>query len=123
MTSRTTCFVMNGQGKDVLEDNLAFLKEMVDIFEHLSINSNRRTWKAIQPGLIPTTATALHMQEVFLQQKYLLLSRFAQDALENLFSIGREKNPVSRSKGFKMALRLVTLSQFFRSSRSGRYMM
>lgn len=53
--------------------------------------------------------------------KYLFLSRFTRDARENLFSTVRAKNPVPRTRDFKVALRLITMSQFFRPSRSGSY--
>ncbi|KAG0437037.1 hypothetical protein HPB47_017636 [Ixodes persulcatus] len=64
------------------------------------------------------------MQDLFLQDKhfkYLFLSRFTQDALENLFSTIRAQNPMPRARDFKMALRLIAMSQFFRPSRSGSY--
>lgn len=124
MTSRTTTFAMNGHREAVLASDLNFLEEIVDIFQNLCINSPRRTWKPVQSGLILTTTTALRMQDIFLHEKgfnYLFLSRFTQDALENLFSTVRAKNPVPRAKDFKMALRLITMSQFFRPSRSGSY--
>ncbi|KAG0434403.1 hypothetical protein HPB47_019133, partial [Ixodes persulcatus] len=124
MTSRTTQFAMNGQGEEVHDDDIEFLQEMISLFQHLAINSTRKTWKPVQSGLVLTTTTALKMQDLFLQDKhfkYLFLSRFTQDALENLFSTIRAKNPVPRARDFKMALRLIAMSQFFRPSRSGSY--
>ncbi|KAG0417408.1 hypothetical protein HPB47_005650 [Ixodes persulcatus] len=94
------------------------------IEKHLAINSTRKAWKPVQSGFVLTTTTALKMQDLFLQDKhfkYLFLSRFTQDALKNLFSTVRAKNPVPRTRGFKMALRLITMSQFFRPSHSGSY--
>ena len=43
--------------------------------------------------------------------KFLLMSRFSQDALENLFSTVRFKNPVPTAIEFKNALRSITISQ------------
>lgn len=124
MTSRTTQFAMAGQGAEVHDNDIEFLQEIISLFQDLAINSTRKTWKPVQSGLVLTTTTALKMQAIFLQEKnfkYLFLSRFTQDALENLFSTIRAKNPVPRAKDFKMALRIITMSQFFRPSRSGSY--
>jgi hypothetical protein len=53
--------------------------------------------------------------------KYLMLGRFTQDALENLFSNVRSRNPVPNAKEFKIALRLMSLSQFFSPPKHGSY--
>ncbi|KAH9367660.1 hypothetical protein HPB48_020381 [Haemaphysalis longicornis] len=50
-----------------------------------------------------------------------LLSRLSQDALENLFSTLRAKNPIPRLYDFKCSLRSATLSQFLRPIKSGSY--
>jgi hypothetical protein len=41
-----------------------------------------------------------------------MLGRLTQDALENVFSSCRARNPVPNSKEFKTNLRLITLSQY-----------
>lgn len=115
---------MNCQGEEVHDDDIEFLQEMISLFQHLAINSTCKTWKPVQSGLVLTTTTTLKMQDLFLQDKpfkYLFLSRFTHDALENLFSTIRAKNSVPRARDFKMALRLIAMSQFFRPSRSGSY--
>ncbi|KAG0445121.1 hypothetical protein HPB47_020174 [Ixodes persulcatus] len=64
------------------------------------------------------------MQDLLLQDKYfkyLFLSRLTQDALENLSSTITAKNSVPRARDLKMALHLITMSQFSRTSRSGSY--
>jgi hypothetical protein len=53
--------------------------------------------------------------------KYLMLRRFTQDALENLFSNVRSRNPVPNAKEFKTASRLIYLSQFFSPPKHGSY--
>lgn len=52
---------------------------------------------------------------------FVLLCRLTQDALENLFSCVRSKNPVPRALEFKLTLRLIMVSQFFRPSKKGSY--
>ncbi|KAH8022768.1 hypothetical protein HPB51_005066 [Rhipicephalus microplus] len=52
---------------------------------------------------------------------YLSISWFGQDALENLFSTLRCKNPVPRVLEFKFSLRAATMAQFLRPSKDGSY--
>ncbi|KAH9364734.1 hypothetical protein HPB48_014867 [Haemaphysalis longicornis] len=53
--------------------------------------------------------------------KFVLLCGLTQDALENLFSCIRSRHPVPRALEFKLMLRLIMLSQFFKPSRKGSY--
>lgn len=78
----------------------------------------------MQTGLILSTTTVLLLQELFLEDyqfKFLFLSRFSQDALENLFSTLRCKNPVPRVLEFRCSLRAATMAQFLRPSKDGSY--
>lgn len=66
----------------------------------------------------------LHVQKLFLGDmgfSFLLLSRSSTDALENLFSTLRSKNPVPRGLEFRSALKAATLSLFLRPSKDGSY--
>ncbi|CAL1294477.1 unnamed protein product [Larinioides sclopetarius] len=79
-------------------------------------------WKPVQAGIILTTTSMLALQEIYLKAnkfKFVLLSRFSQDAIENLFSTVRLKNPVPNCKEFKTCLRLIILSQYFTSGVKG----
>lgn len=61
------------------------------------------------------TQTALDLQKEYLEKenfKFLLLGRFTQDALENLFSTIRGRTSVPDAREFKHTFRLVCLSQF-----------
>lgn len=65
--------------------------------------------------MILCTQTALNIQSEYLDKqnfKYLLLGRFTQDALENLFSTIRGRTSVPDAREFKQALCLISLSQF-----------
>ncbi|KAH7978779.1 hypothetical protein HPB49_006736 [Dermacentor silvarum] len=78
----------------------------------------------MQTGVILATTSVLLQQALFLEKynfKFLLLSRFGQDALENLFSTLRCKNPVPRVLEFKFSLRAATMAQFLRPSKDGSY--
>ncbi|KAH6926661.1 hypothetical protein HPB50_021176 [Hyalomma asiaticum] len=69
--------------------------------------------------MIITTTTALNLRQLYI--RFLMVSRFSQDALENLFSIIRAKTPAPRAREFKYTLQLIMLAQFFKSSKHGSY--
>ncbi|KAH8019128.1 hypothetical protein HPB51_016766 [Rhipicephalus microplus] len=76
------------------------------------------------PGLLEDIMASLALKALFLEKynfKFLLLSRFGQDALENHFSTRRCKNPVPRVLEFKFSLRAATMAQFLRPSKDGSY--
>ncbi|KAH7934715.1 hypothetical protein HPB51_028917 [Rhipicephalus microplus] len=76
------------------------------------------------PGLLEDIMASLALKALFLEKynfKFLLLSSFGQDALENLFSTLRCKNPVPRVLEFKFSLRAATMAQFLRPSKNGSY--
>lgn len=77
----------------------------------------------MQTGVILATSSMLHLQALFLEKylKFLFLSRFSQDALENLFWTLRCKNPVPHVFEFKCTLRAATVSPFQRPSKDGSY--
>ncbi|KAH8037490.1 hypothetical protein HPB51_011639 [Rhipicephalus microplus] len=75
-------------------------------------------------GTLPPDCLATHGLALFLEKynfKFLLLSRFGKDALENLFPTLRCKNPVPRVLEFKFSLRAATMAQFLRPSKDGSY--
>ena len=81
-------------------------------------------WKPVQSGTILETKTALQLQNCLVLEKgykFLLMSRFSQDALENLFSMVRFKNPVPTALEFKNALRIITVSQYITGKTTASY--
>lgn len=87
---------------------------MLTLFTDLKIGTpSKHMWKPVHTGII----TTLMRRASF----FVLLSRFGQDALENLFSTLRAKNAVPKALQFRSAIRAATLAQFFRPSRSGSY--
>uniref|UniRef100_A0A147BVI5 Putative p-32 hm n=1 Tax=Ixodes ricinus TaxID=34613 RepID=A0A147BVI5_IXORI len=120
MSSRTKVVAFSHKAQAGLD----FLKDFITLFQDLAIGSRVRVWKPIQTGVVLSTTSAMELQTMMVgdhQFEYLLFSRLSQDALENLFSTIRLKNPVPRPKEFKSALRTVTLAQFLRPSSHGSY--
>lgn len=125
MTSQYIGTVMSLFKQDAHDEAVAFLKEFMEIFAHVSIKSGnaKEMFKPVQAGVLITMSSALHIQHQLLSVhkfKFVLLCRLSQDALENLFCI-RSRHPVPRPLEFKLMLRLIMLSQFFKPSTKGNY--
>lgn len=108
---------------DEYNETVLFLKEILDITANIRIGP-KGYWKPLQTGILLATKGVLDLQDRFLSShnfKYVLLSRFTQDALENLFSNVRSRNPVPNAKEFKTALRLISVSQYFTQPKHGNY--
>jgi len=113
MTSRYEKLALSHLDENVYEDNITFLKDFMNIIRGITVGDGK--WKPFQSGLILCTQTALDLQVEYLEKenfKFLLLGRFTQDALENLFSVIRGRKSVPDAREFKHTLRLVCLSQF-----------
>ncbi|GBN22900.1 hypothetical protein AVEN_254541-1 [Araneus ventricosus] len=103
------------------DETVAFLESVIWLLSNLKIGI-RGVWKPVQAGIVLTTTSMLALQEMYLKDhkfKFILLSRFSQDAIENLFSPIRLKNPVPNCKEFKTCLRLIILSQNLTSGVKG----
>ena len=101
----------------------AFLKSIVQLFLSLKIGV-KGSWKPIQTGVVTTTKSIIGLQDFLLNKKgfkYVLTSRFSQDALENLFSQVRLKNPVPTAKEFKTNLRAITIAQYLTEKKDSNY--
>ncbi|KAK8757130.1 hypothetical protein V5799_000168, partial [Amblyomma americanum] len=125
MTSRYIGTAMTLFKEDAHDEAVAFLKEFMEIFAHVSIKSAnaKEMFKPVQASVLIRTSSALHIQHQLLSvHKFkFVLCRLTQDALENLFSCIHSIHPVPRPLEFKLMLRLVMLSQFFKPSTTGNY--
>lgn len=113
MTGRYQKLALSYCQADVYKDTINFLQDFIKIVKGITVGNGG--WKPFQSGLLLCTQTALDVQAEYLEKhnfKYLLLGRFTQDALENLFSQIRGRNSVPDAREFKQAFRLICLSQF-----------
>lgn len=113
MTDRYQKLALSYCKVDVYKDNINFLRDFLEIVRGITVSNGG--WKPFQSGLLLCTQTALDVQAEYLEKhnfKYLLLGRFTQDALENLFSQIRGRKSVPDAREFKQAFRLVCLSQY-----------
>lgn len=124
MNCRSQKLALSHNHNEIYEETTSFLKEIIFITENMFVSNRNEHWKPFQTGIILATQTALDIQEEYLNNKnfrYLMLGRLTQDALENLFSNVRSRNPVPNPKEFKCALRLIAISQFFTPPKHGNY--
>ncbi|KAG8226417.1 hypothetical protein J437_LFUL012513 [Ladona fulva] len=121
VASRTKCMALSREEGDDGE-TLAFLKKVRDIFTQIKIGG-KGNWKPVQTGVVLATTTILYLHSLYSEKgfDFLLSSRLTQDSLENIFSCIRMKNPIPTPREFKKALRVITFSQFFQTSRSTSY--
>ncbi|KAH9361208.1 hypothetical protein HPB48_001566 [Haemaphysalis longicornis] len=86
--------------------------------------SERDQFKPAQTSVLITTTSALRIHHQLLDVyrfRFILLCQQPQDALENFFSCILSRNPVPRLLEFKLTLRFIMRSQFFRPSSKGNY--
>lgn len=89
---------------------------------HLEVG-HKISWKPSQSDSILLTTSILDLKNLYLNEKgfhFLLTSRFAQDCLENLFSVLRVKNIISNALKFKNDLKLISVSQYLKDVSRGR---
>ncbi|XP_031335055.1 uncharacterized protein LOC116164931 [Photinus pyralis] len=113
ITSRSSKLGLSENNPEVYEEALTFLKQFMDIIYNITIDKGE--WKPFQSGIVLATQTSLDLQDHYLRVhgfRFVLLGRLTQDALENLFSVIRSRTPVPGPHEFKVALRLITLSQY-----------
>ncbi|KAG8174688.1 hypothetical protein JTE90_024391 [Oedothorax gibbosus] len=98
---------------------------MMVLFKELEVvqKDGQERWKPFQTGAILSTTSVLDMEKYYLEEKFkfLLISRFSQDSLENLFSVVRFRQSVLTALEFKNNLKLITIAQFMTKSTSTNY--
>lgn len=105
----STILAVSHSKEEEYSNTISFLKEVMFVIETMKVDKNEY-WKPFQTGILLATQTVLDIQDTYIIEsnlKYPMLGRFTQDALENLFSNVRSRNPVRNAKEFKTALRLI----------------
>jgi hypothetical protein len=123
VTSRRRTLALGRDNEVNYTNAIEFLQQTIYLFENIKIGP-LGVWKPVQTGVLLASTNAIELAKFYLETKnfnFLYLGRFTQDALENLFSMVRFINPVPSPKFFKMALRIISVAQFFKPIRSGNY--
>lgn len=86
MTGRYHKLALSHYNETNYKDTITFLTDFIEIVKGITVGKS--TWKPFQSGLILCTEIVLDLQVEYLEKqkfRFLLLGRFTQDALENLF--------------------------------------
>ena len=86
MSSRHAGITLNKNNIQKYDEEIAFLKQIVDVFFNISIGDGK--WKPGQTGVILSTLAIISLSDELLARDldFLLTARLTQDCLENLFS-------------------------------------
>lgn len=104
------------------DEAVAFLEFFMDMFQRVKIGDG--VWKPVQTGVLLSTSSILALQKTLLHEDkytFVLTSRFTQDSLENLFSVVRGKNPIPTPYQCKVALRIISVSQYLKAPAHSSY--
>ena len=116
-------FALSYTVEDKYLEAIAFLQKVIYIFENIKIGESG-AWKPIQKGVKLSTISLLNIHSRILNDKnnkYLLSSNFANDCIENLFSLVRMKHSVPSAKEFKYILRNICIGQFMKEVKNSSY--
>ncbi len=108
---------------DKYEDAVRFLENFVHMVIRMNIDGCKGL-KPVQRGIHVTSTAIMQIVEDLLGNRhfdYVLGSRLTNDCLENLFSCVHAKNPNPSPFEVKLALKIITLSQFFMTKESSSY--
>ncbi|KAL1467151.1 hypothetical protein MTO96_026279 [Rhipicephalus appendiculatus] len=123
MSSRHPAMALSHRNKAKYSEALYTLHMAIETIRTTKMGTTSH-WKPSQAGLLISTTAVLRLQELLLNDEgyeFLLTSRLLQDCLENLFSVVRLMKPVPNAYDMKCALRLVSVSQFLHTPRTGSY--
>lgn len=117
LTSRHFSTALCQKNMEKYKKQISFLEECIYLFENMKIG-NTGYWKPCQTALIITTRSAIEIQKDLIENfnyEFVMLGRFTQDCLENLFSSIRAVSPKTTGYSFKTALRLISVSYYIKT--------
>lgn len=91
----------------------------MDVFCNANMGEPNGRWVPFQAGVILSTISALQSCEYLIvenQFDFVMLGRFTQDCVENLFSMVRASQPKPNCLQFKAALKLILTPHFLTSA-------
>lgn len=115
MSSRHPVLALSTKNPENHRKALSFLEDFREMILNARIGDG--TFKPVQTGILLSTTSILELQQLLLHEQnfeFVLTSRFTQDNLENFFSTARLRNSMPTPFEFKMGLKMITLSQYFR---------
>lgn len=95
----------------------------MELFREIKIGRDPK-FKLVQCGIMLTTTSIIELTQYLINDRnyqYVLAARFKQDCVKKLFSCIRVKHPVPTALQFKQNLKLIVISQYFKSSHTSSY--
>lgn len=123
VTNRSGKLALSKNKENVYNKAIEDIKLTAYIFQHMKIGTKGH-WKPVQTGLLMTVECVLLLQNYFLNEvglSFLLLGRFNQDCVENLFSLLRFKQSFPYALHVKQNLKIITLSQLCNTKKNTNY--
>lgn len=123
MSNRGGVLALSYTKIDRYHDTVEFLQEVVQLFLEMRVGE-KGDWKPFQTGIIISTVSAIELTSYLLEErnfKFVILGRFTQDCLENLFGVVRSKNCTVNALQFKYHLKSITVSQYMKPIPTGSY--
>lgn len=122
VTNRSRQTALSRKNNDAYQSAIEMLRSY-RYFIYKCAVGEKRHWKPWQASMIMVTDSVLRLQNHFLAQNYefILLGRFTQDCVENIFSQLRLKQKCPRAIQAKCALKLLTLGQFMDEVQNSSY--
>jgi hypothetical protein len=121
MTSRNQLLALSRT--NLVEYNTAIecLKKFMTLIQNLSFGT--KSLKPFQKGILISTKSCIEHHEFLFEKgfKFVLMSRFTQDCVENLFSQVRASTPKPSCLQFKQTLRLFAVSNYICKIESSNY--
>lgn len=127
ITARTPQLALGKQAGDEKEErfnnSIAFLESIIELFREIKIGHQPK-FKPVQNGIMITTKSIIQLTKYLIHERgylYVLTGRFTQDCLENVFSSMRVRHPIPNALQFKQNLKLLTISNYIKSSHASSY--
>lgn len=117
VTSRHYATSLNQKNIQKYKETIAFLESCIYLFENIKIGEYGG-WKPCQTALIITTKSTIEIHKYLIEYfgyEFVMMGRFTQDCLENLFSSIRAASPKATAYSFKAALKLISVSHYLKT--------
>lgn len=123
VTGRDKTMAVSKNNMEVYGKAIALIQKVQYVFLNITIGS-KKDWKPCQRGIRVLCSTLLKLLEYFLDERgypFLLLGRFTQDCIENLFSLIRLRQPIPHAVTFFHCLKVITIAQYSIAVKNSNY--
>lgn len=123
LTSKSAKFSLSYLDMNKFHESVAFLEEVMFIFQNLYVEDPRHTIRPGVRGLLTSTKSYIGLSKDLLDIgfKYVQGCKITTDAVENLFSILRMNNPRMNAAQFEQKLKKVVISLYSKTVWNGSY--